>query len=419
MGLIINPYAFATNGPPGVPPTIGVDAFGAGGTGNIGAFDYTTSVLSGVTPKAALLLGSGHNIVNDNSGTGHVTMSLGILADNMFCMSATNENGNATTHPFRFQTSSYFLNALTGGFSTISERATGTLISGGIRLTYDTNNATNNRYAWAAFGGVDTQAKSGTIALGTGTSAIAVSDVGFEPDVVILIGACRGAAAADANFAYSIGAATKDGTQRCVLGAEANGAANSEPLQAIRNDYAGGQIANTTGALDYGLLVSAFNGAGFSVTPSASAGSDSIGYLALKLGGRVKIVDLNTPTSTGNAAITGAGFEPQFALSICTLLEAVNSHPGATSALMEGLSISFIGANQRSAGMWTDSGNATTSCQNIIPVGNSAITCFSAFNQFTTTGVQAALTSFDADGLTLNYSVVQAAAKKGFMVLFE
>src|SRR5690606_24799405 len=106
---------------------------------------------------------------------------------------------------------------------------------------------------------------------------------GERPDVVILIGTCGGSTVLSQDvFSYSFGFATKDGTQRCLLGGEADNAAAGTPFQAIRNDYAGGQVSVSDGTLTYGLLVCDFDIAGLSVTRSASAGSDYIAYLALR-----------------------------------------------------------------------------------------------------------------------------------------
>jgi hypothetical protein len=210
--------------------------------------------------------------------------------------------------------------------------------------------------------------------------------------------------------------ALSDGTQRCVFGSEASAADPSAVYQAIRTIYAGGQVDPTSGNFSYGLTIDSFNSDGFSITASASAGSDDVAWLALKFGGRqVTLLDYTSPTTTGNHAITGVGFEPQFALLFLTNLEAVDpSFPITASDLMAGLSICAIGDEQWANAVRVNNGEATTDTAsqslNVAVLGPSATAC---------DAIKATLTSFDSDGLTLNYSAVQGTAKKGFMLCIQ
>jgi hypothetical protein len=410
MSMMISPYAFA---PAVVTYSIAVQDFvtpTATGTQN-----YTSSSISGITPKAVFYVASLHQPANDPSETANASWSVGAY-DGTTDLAVANYSQDAqvatNNSHIAIATKSMYVRD-----TAAVKIGTSGLISGGASINYTTAGGIATRAHMAAFTGSGTTAKTGTISLGTGTSAITVT-TGFQPDAVILFGA-GDAFAGSTGTTYaclSMGFATSDGTQRCVIWTENNGSADGKPLEAILTARCGGQINASTGALNYHLTASNFTSTGFDITPNASAGSDLIGYLALKFTGQsCKILDITTPTSTGSQAITGAGFKPQFAMAVMTNLEAVDpTFSLTTSDLMDSLAICTIGDEQWSTSWRIDSGAATTdtrqNCQNYALMGGNATA---------TDAILASLTSFDSDGLTLNYSAVQGTAKKGFMLCIQ
>lgn len=385
----------------------------ASGTSAPATVSYTSAALSGLTPAGALVIGTIHEVANDPGETAHASLSFGsivgsganhITAQSRDATASTTVNRNSsTTTPMRLDTSGTLLNTTAGA-----------TVSGGISLTWTTT-ATNRRSMAMAFAGAGTQAKNGVVALGTGTSAINVIGVGFQPDIVFLYGNNDDFAAGQTGlYQYTFGVATSDGTQRCVVGVELNSQAAGAPFQALLTDCAGGaNIASGTTA--HKLVVGGFNSDGFTVTPSTSQGSDDIAYLALKFTGQqVKIVSFTTPTSTGSQAITGAGFTPQAAIVVLTNLETIDSVAGATSDLQSGFAVSFIADEHYAMAARIDSGADPTdtaiTCRNVALLGASATS---------TSAITASLTSFDSDGMTLNYSAVQGTGKKGFILFIE
>jgi hypothetical protein len=138
--------------------------------------------------------------------------------------------------------------------------------------------------------------------------------------------------------------------------------------------------------------------------------------MALSFGGRqFKLIDYTTPTSTGSQAITGAGFTPQYALLILTNLESTDpTFSISTSTLMGGLSICVIGDEQWSTAISIQSGadpsNTATFTGNYAAISPSSTSAQAGL---------ATLTSFDSDGMTLNWSAVQGTGKKGFILFIE
>jgi len=262
------------------------------------------------------------------------------------------------------------------------------------------------------FGKIGSQAANGKIGLGTGTSAISVN-CGFEPDFVILYGTCGQDGGGGGFFTYSVGVATKNGDQHCVLAGEVNArAAGNAPQQAILSNRAGGQINLTDGAKAYDLTVGGFSASGFTVTPSASTTSDDIFYLAVK-GHSAKIIPFTTPTSTGTQIIAGAGFAPTYALAFLTNLESTDpTFPISASNLMAGLGIGMIGTEDQ----WSKSYRIQNGADPTSTASNVKNVAILGPSNTSTSAISATLASFDSDGMTLDYSAVQGTAKRGFIL---
>lgn len=340
--------------------------------------------------------------------------SWGILqGTNQHCVqlwSATGRSSNTFVARRAFSDRVGFVSNAGGGVTVL--QATASAIADGIAVTF-TGNQSAYRLGYLAFAGSDTQAKSGVIALGTGTSAITVSGVGFQPDVIILMSHNDDIAAGETNLLQgTFGFATSDGTQRSVGWVEVNSETTGKPWQALLTDCGAQAKLNTNSSQK--MVIGGFGSDGFTVTPSTSQGSDDLIYLALKFTGRaVKIIDFTTPTSTGTQSITGVGFTPQAAIVVLTNLEAVDSQSATSTDQQGGLSISLLGDEVLSTSWRIDSGASVTSTgsQSIVGsvIGPSAIDEDAAI----------ATAAFTSGGMTLNYSAVQATGKKGFILFIE
>lgn len=407
---------FSDFGSGAVTVSIAVMDLASGTTTGAHDVNYTSSLISGVTPAATLIVGSIHQVANDPGETATACISVGAVQGSTDVAAfAASSDAQTDTDTIRGMLNDRALQ-LNDGQGSVPASAAGTNISGGVQLNYTANTAVNKRFMAACFAGADVMAKAGTVGLGTGTSAIDVNTVGFQPDAVILFSSNDVVSANDLIFQFTFGACVYDGgayTQRSVGMVETENATDGAPFQALQTDCAA--CTKLTSASITKMVVSDFDANGFSITPNSSQGSDDVHYLALKFTGRaVKIVDFTTPTSTGSQAITGAGFTPQFALAVLTNLEAVNGALATSSDLQSGFAISFIGDEQWSTSIRLDSGAPTTDtgsqCSNNAIMGASATDC---------DAIKASLTSFDSDGMTLNYSAVQANGKKGFILFVE
>lgn len=385
-----------------------------------GTLDITTSDLGGRTPKAAIVVGSRHPIANDPNSTVQGTGSIGFAAGSVqnYAM-ALSLDAQASTDVVRQQNTDalYRMQIPSGleGYFTFSS-----FITNGIRINRNDAMPFAVRCYAILFAGDDISAKTGTINLGTGTSPITVSGLGFEPDVVFTAGSHQADGAAQAFFGLMFGIGVNDGsnTQKCVSWAGGDGVAAGDPSQIIRSNRIAAQ-QNVGGATEaYNVTIGNYQNGSFDVTPSVSAGGDYVHYLALDLGGAgFSLFDINTPTSTGDQTYNTPGFRSQALVYVGTGLEARD-----TSVYNDnkagGFAIGAVTANERMVWRSRFAQADPTSSANVVaddttwypfanPVGTSLSTCQGAFVAFTSSGI------------TVNWTTVHTAARMGFALAIE
>lgn len=404
-------------------PFIGLSvALGGGGGGGgfviaVQGFDQetttttqsiTTPTLSGITPDATLIIGTLHEPSNDPGETSAIAYSIGVIGDGVnYYVGNGLRDGTTSTVASRYSGDDAAMRALVS--LTTNFKAAGVHVSGGFELTYSAADSTQISAMAISFSG---SASVGTIPLGNGTSPITETAVGFQPDALIVIGANRQFSTTSnvAPFQFSFGFALSDGTQICVAAREDNSLAQGGPLMTICTDSAAAQLENTPSVSK--MVTSNFDTDGFDITPSAGQGSDDLFYIALS-GTNFAIAQFTTPTATGPSTITGAGFTPSAAIVVLTNLESVDAL-GATDDNQGGFAIGLLADDAWAAGYRSDSGAETidAACQlaNVALMGPSATDC---------DAIKASFVEWTSDGVTLNFSAVQGAAKKGFILFVE
>ena len=278
----------------------------------------------------------------------------------------------------------------------------------GVTITKTSGTTGVDRYVSGFFLAGLTNKASGTVDLGTGTSEVTVSGLGFDPNLVILMNVGDATLNNSATPAiFSLGFANKDGggtiSQGCIfLGSEHN-VGTSSSYSRISNTAACGQVFQD--ALSWDGEVTTFGTGSFGITPSSSASNDKVYYLAIELpnadDSHIALID--AATSTGNDAHTGFGFQPE-------MIFAASENNTTIDTMHTELSFMF--------GM---SDSTTTSCEyfrdeDAVDTTNTASSHSTNFIQLEsdsgTTDAVATVSSFDSDGVTLNYSDAAAAADK-------
>jgi hypothetical protein len=331
-----------------------------------GVQTFTSPTITGVTPKGVMIL-SPYQLVADEPGeTGIMGCVIGFVqSTNDVNGRAWSQDNTASTNAAKYFNNNQALSGLnlTG---TGAKAATGQTASGGVELNYSTN-TDNTRNVFTAFAGADCSAFVGSRDLGTGTTAQDIATVGFLPDVVLAVftaATTSGSNSADMFHSFGI-AAYEGGTypQRCMTWAENDASAAGAPFMSLLTTRGGARISEANGTLVHDLLFNDFDASGFSITCNASAVNADVVYMALQFTGRQhKLVDFDTPTTTGSHSITGAGFTPRYALIVITNLEVVDDTASrATSANQGGFSVSTVASDEQwSVSYRIESGALTT-----------------------------------------------------------
>jgi hypothetical protein len=418
MSFMVSPYRVGTYVAPTTNVVFATQDFASGSaTGNL---DVTSSTITGVTPKAVITVGSNYDTASGSTETDHAVMSLGwgTDAEGPAYIASRSRDAQATTSDATISaTITQLYGILSPSAASNVESANSSMISGGHRLNFSSNDATDRRGMSIMVAGTDVTVDKLHSALATGGTTL---NHGFQPDVVLCMNNGDDGSGTLTAFWFSFGICVRNDNvtsgikQHALLVGENNGQADGKPFMTIDTDCSGGQMG-LGGTADYTFALSAFTGTGETGTASVSMGTDVAFLLALKLNSRkVCLKTFQTPTSTGNWTISGVGFLPQSAIAVLTNLEALDDYPGATSAQQSGFSISFIGDEQWSTAVRIEASAATTNtaslCQNLALLGPSATACDAH---------KSTLVGWNTDGVTFNASATQGTAKYGFILFIE
>lgn len=178
--------------------------------------------------------------------------------------------------------------------------------------------------------------KAGTWATGTGTSNVAVTGVGFQPQVVCMWTSYpgdSGRATADMSMAY--GCMTDEGTdqQRSIWMGCADAVDPSNCNSRVRADrvlFIQSATTSTTTICDFALV--SFDADGFTVDPGTGCTSDTtVSYWALAGATSVSLVTFAQPGSTGDFDTTSVGFQPDFLMLFNTNAIALDTDTAGAS----------------------------------------------------------------------------------------
>lgn len=194
------------------------------------------------------------------------------------------------------------------------------------------------------------------------------------------------------------------------------------------DNFIGGELRTAGASLDATYVISNI-GTGFRLTSNniGSTSASLCAYLALRIpsGSEAYVYTGTSPTSTGTKAFTGPGWTPQAVdviHSMLTMAAASATTDGASdkeknSPEADGMSwgTAISTSSEYSMNICDYDGQATTSDTQSRTESKVATVC-------KTTGVVAIaadVSSFDADGLTLNYTTVDATARRVAFVAFK
>lgn len=376
-----------------------------------GTADFTSSGFG--TPTAAIIIvGEANTTNNPSNGAG---IGVGFWdGTNQRVVSVFDEDNQSTTITRRNSDDSYGAKLTDSAATPAVAAYTISAVTDGIRLTLSVDNTTVERYCTvillAGVSGV-----SGTFTPNaTQNNTQESASLGFAPKLVFF--ASIGDTVADrdsqTNAILSFGFAEQGGTHRAVLWGAVSGAADEAATVKYSEDRCVGQAFN--GTLTWAGEVTTFGVDTFTMTTrDGASGSDVCFYLAL--GGDVSF-DCGTLTTR-----TGTGDD----------VNATDIAPDALLLMLSGASSTTLAtdskANSLMLGMADDDGEFS---HNII-VEDAAATSNTASQASATACVDLdssaaaaktdlcdATATLNASDFTLNYTVVDGTARKGWWVAF-
>lgn len=372
------------------------------------------------TPKAAIVIVSNAQAID--TLTTIQRLSIGFTDGvRVWCSTTYSADVAATARTARYQTSNTLITLLSRGSPTDNPDIAkaynfDSWVTDGVRIAHDSGNTSVTRKAIVILIGGDDVADAYVNFkddLGTGTSPVAITEPGFEPSTVF----CSSVNSAEdptqqpagASALLSFGQAINDGleSQRCFAYNLVNNTPSSNNHGTIANDAFLYQVS-ASGLISYKAPLTSFDASGFSVTPSASAGNDIMGYLALRFTNspNMDLVDITWPTS-GDLAVDTLGFEPDFVMT--SLLSAVASRNLVSSTFVIGAMLSAQGGATEAAIATHDQDGVNTT-----NTGSYYSDSVTALNDAGTVILEAAGT-FDADGVDYAISTNPPAATLGWL----
>lgn len=247
--------------------------------------------------------------------------------------------------------------------------------------------------------------KIGTFLTGTGvaTTQVAVTGVGFTPKCVImwwngLNGA--GNILQRNDLRGGVGFAVSSSDRRNVGGQSDDGVGTSS-TDGQMGDESCVRVLNTSGALAGALDVVTMDADGFTLVVDTQFAVDlRVSYWAI--GGsditNVKTGLVEEPAATGSQATTGLGFQPDVMLFMTAVQISGIPTQGATWVSTIGFAVPTFQA----ATMWRDQDALASTNASSWGASTLAVTGRIVFNSGPL-AARATLTSFDADGFTLNW----------------
>lgn len=390
-------------------------------TGNIdlGGFSFQ--------PKACLFLLTGNASQNADSASGDGMRLAWGLCDGtrQWAMCSGEENAQTTSDVGRRSTTSgCILWADEGGGSQVVQGKASfvSFLTDGVRVNRLTafSSPGSPLVKVIAFGGTDVSVFGDLVAPSTSLGGTVNVTPGFEADVVLafMIGNhvdADGNAEND-DHSLSMGWAVNPDRQAannqfCIGFGSQDAQTGSQNDMAWFNNRCA--VSRQDNAVDPGAEITAFGATTFTVTTrdEAALAADRVGFLALNLGGanaKVFSVAQDMPTATGPQSQAGASFTPLFLLGLAIGDDRAANTWAATDADNSSVGVGLTdGTRTFAATAWTDDA-VTSACR--CRIRNTHV--WSLDNQAGALEDEATLTSFNADGWTLNFTTAASPAKR-------
>ena len=367
-----------------------------------------------VTPKLAIMWlteGSVAGTDVDDAVIGYGTAT----ATNSWAMSVTSQDNQASTSSTRVATEGICLQLLDGGSEStkLVDAIFDSFGTGSITIDHQIAPSTGYIVNVILIGGDDFTAQVGFIDptdTDSGTTDITTT---FESE-----GGIFGYVERDDNSSgaghirFSVGYMSYISsviTQRVVALRESTGGGSGQPSMARRTDRVASYLS-TTGSEVAGFEVTGVTSTTVEITTHTSgAASRDLFYILFNTNGQgVWTGDINSPTSTGDNSVTGIGFKPALFMPILSTLYTsdVDANNNTAGGMCLGVAVTDMADNDLE-------GSSRISLEDNANPTNTECSSESSIIRVTqgdgTDGIAASFTSFDSDGVTLNWGTVDGS----------
>jgi len=367
---------------------------GSGSTGN----QAVTGV--GFQPKVVLFR---YNMLGTDTSSPDSTIGFGVgVSSSDRRVAGDYSNNNLTTSSHSAYNQSSYVIYTPGGTSKADFVS---MDADGFTINWTSSSSMSVQYLALGGSGL-TDFKTGSAAAKTTTGNQSYTGLGFQPTCLLVWAGKFSTTPLDqsTNGNGMFGFATSSSARGMIAWRNQHG---SNP-QVAKHRQSTQRVLGTANTFTEADLVS-FDSDGFTLNfPTAGGSADVFYYLALK-GPQFKVSSFTQPTSTGNQALTGAGFTPKAALMISANDVVANNDASQAHARA-----SFgwaTGTSERSS-LWigeTDNVSPTVASRNL---DRSKLIKLMTEGASPTVNASADHVSFDSDGETINWTTADATARQ-------
>lgn len=381
----------------------------------------TTSTSIG-TPSAAFIVVTRATV----NGTKAVDAALSIGAvdgTRQRCITAHSRDALGTTDTFdRGATDEVIQIMNTGDHNIEAEANFKNWVTDGCVITWGNAPASGYLIYVVFFAGVDSVHVNDFTSSADLDGEVDVTDPGFEPDQLFLFtlaGALDDIGSSSARL--TMGVCDNDGAtpypQACMNLSDPDNHATSALGGITRDDRA---VQNLWRDSVFGdVEIDSFDASGFSSFTRRVAGNSGICYLAIKYSSDGSVGHwagpIDSPTSTGNWAVTAPGFTPQFMLLGMNMCNTDDTIETDNDAGVFALGVATAD-DEYVAGYYSEDAVATSDCDSL---ADDQIVNVMSPGTDTTTIFAATWTSFDANGWTVNFTTVNGTTREWFALAVE
>ena len=360
----------------------------------------------GFEPGSIVLLTSRQNSTSPQSV--HATLHMGAAdLSNSFAASFSSESPAANSNTRRIMKTGVVISTPSPSADTIIDEATlASFDSDGFTLDHtivSTDGSAGLDYHYIAFA-TGLSVKVGTFDLNASLGAQSVTGIGFQPKAMIFVWSRDDTTSGlEANGSFGLGAATSSTQEWAWSGVDTDSLASSDNSRYLAN--ANCIVVASTSAVTAAADFTSMDSNGFTINVNtAPAAAFTVGYIAL--GGSTLTAFASTftqRTSVGTKSETGVGFLPNSLLF------------GGTVVTANSVTANLIGCIGATSGT-TSEGYIATSCNDAEPTMDngrnySSSHCVGVCDFNGAPVARAELSSFDADGFTVNWTDADSTAR--------